>query len=62
VCGWDEVLTSTGFLATVKEMSVLEESPVHLVPELHSGAEVGASSTLAPERGGRPRRRSGRES
>jgi hypothetical protein len=55
-------LTSTGFLATVKEMSVLEESPVHLVPELDSGAEAEASSTLAPERGSSWRRGDTKES
>ena len=57
----DEVLTSTGFLATVKEMSALEEGPMHLVWEPGSGVEVEASSPPAPERGGRLRRRSGGE-
>jgi len=57
----DEVLTSTGFLANVKEMSALKEGPVYLVRELGSGVEVGASLRLAPERGGRLRRRSGGE-
>jgi len=55
-------LTSTGFLANVKEMSALKEGPVYLVRELGSGVEVGASLRLAPERGGRRRRRRGRES
>ena len=55
-------MTSTGFLATVKEMSVLEESPVHLLPQLDSGVEVGASLRLAPKRGSGLRRGIGRES
>jgi hypothetical protein len=58
----DEVLTSTGFLATVKEIHLPREGPVHPVPELGSGVEVGVSSRLAPEKGNGPRRRSGRES
>ena len=55
-------MTSTGFLATVKEMSAFEESPVRLVLEPSSGVEVGASSRLASETGGRRGRRKGRES
>jgi preprotein translocase subunit YajC len=53
----DEVLTSTGFLATVKEMSALEEGPVHLVRTPGSGVEMGTSSRRAPEK--RSRRRPG---
>jgi hypothetical protein len=58
----DEDLTSTAFLATVKENGRLKEGLVHLVQKLRSGVEVRASSRLTPEKGGGPRRGSGRES
>jgi hypothetical protein len=55
-------LTSTGFLATVKEMSALEEGPVHLMWTPGSGVEMGASSRRAPEKRGRRESGSSKES
>ena len=54
-------MTSTGFLATVKEMSAFEESPVRLVWAPGSGVEMEASSRRAPEKGGRRGRGSSKE-
>ena len=58
----DEDLTWAAFLATVKENGRLKEGLVHLVQELGSGVEMRASLRLTPEKGGGPRRGSGRES
>jgi len=46
----DEVLTSAGFLATVKEIGWLKEGLVHLVQEPSNGAE-GALTSAAARRG-----------
>jgi len=46
----DEVLTSGGILATVKEIRVPEEGPVHLVLDLGGGVEVRAVASAVEQR------------
>jgi len=46
----DEVLTSGGFLATVKEIRVPEQGPVQLVLDLGGGVEVRALPSAVEQR------------
>jgi preprotein translocase YajC subunit len=46
----DEVLTSAGFLATVKEIGTPEEGPVQLVLDLGGGMEVWALTSAVARR------------
>ena len=57
----DEVVTTAGFFARVKEIRTPEEGPVQLVLELGNGVEVRALTSAilrrvetAPERAGQP--------
>jgi len=69
----DEVLTSGGFLATVKDIRIPEEGPVQLLLDLGGGVEVRAltsavaqrmttASPPAPDKGAAQRRDGGRGS
>ncbi|MEX2247494.1 MAG: preprotein translocase subunit YajC [Dehalococcoidia bacterium] len=46
----DEVLTTSGFLATVKDIYIPETGPVQIVLEFGSGIEVHALSTAIAQR------------